>query len=62
MIVTMALEMPRQDHAPATIDQNAEKSARRVGGRRPQAFDRRQIKRRSDIVDFPATPAFSKST
>jgi hypothetical protein len=62
MIVTMASEWPQQDHAPATLDQNAEKSARRAGGRRLQAFDRRQIKCRSDIVNYPATLAFSKST
>jgi hypothetical protein len=63
MIVAMASEIAAaRDHAPTALDHNAEKSARRVGGRLPQAFDRRQIKRRPNVVNYPAKPAFSKTT
>jgi len=62
MIVTMASEMAAARLRPSNSRPERRKISPQAGGRRLQAFDRRQIKRRSDVVNYPATPAFSKST
>jgi hypothetical protein len=65
MIVTEAQEIAAAVHAPATIDNDAEKPtrrSRRSSSHLQRSRDRRQTIRCSDVANYPATAAFSNST
>src|ERR1700692_1886007 len=54
MIVTMARKWPQQDHAPATADHDAEKPARRTGGR--------HLRKSLQVVVKPSIAPMSSTT